>query len=281
MVAEDLPVNWGFVTYHHQQRLDRARYHLDSLKEEVVAWLEEDPHRTWTVTEAEDDVPKKIVYCQVLRKPPSHLRLIVGDCVHNLRSALDNLAFELALAHKRGALSKGIQKDSAFPILQQDIEENEKSMERFKTATRGMCSDAKTVIEQLQPYKRGKDYAHHPLWRLNELSNQDKHRLPPVASAVTLGPVAYFVPEGIEAADVKPLYTAFEDRAAILSYPAFDKDGAEVNIDCLPDFSVGFSNLVSKELLGQDIPELLKVIHWYINNKVVPPLKPYLEKIGE
>jgi protein-tyrosine phosphatase len=77
------------------------------------------------------------------------------------------------------------------------------------------------------------------------------------------------------------LVTAFEDRAAILCYPAFDKNGAEVNIDFLPDFSVGFSRLVPKELLGREIPELLKVIHWYINDKVVPPLKPYLEKIGE
>jgi hypothetical protein len=267
----------GFVTYH-QQRLDRALYHLDSLQEEVDAWLEKHPHRTWTVIETADDGPKKYFYCQVLRKPPSHLSVIVGSCLHNLRSALDNLAFELALAYTQGPLEKEIEDASAFPI--QHVQ-TKNAKRRFKSMTEGIHPAAKQVIADLQPYIRGKNYASHPLWQLNELSRRDKHRLPPVASLVNLRSVAFFVPEGIEATDVKHLVTAFEDRAAILCYPAFDKNGAEVNIDFLPDFSVGFSRLVPKELLGREIPELLKVIHWYINDKVVPPLKPYLEKIGE
>jgi hypothetical protein len=181
-----------FVIYHHQRRLDRALFHLEDLKAEVNTWLKERPHRTWTVTE--DDVPKKYFYCQVLRKPHSHLSLIVGDCVHNLRSALDNLAFELALAHKRGALSKGIQRDSAFPILRQDIERDENSMKRFKTMTRGMCSDAKTVIEQLQPYKRGKITLMIPFGSLTSFLTRISIGYRPLLHWSTLRPLATLFP---------------------------------------------------------------------------------------
>jgi hypothetical protein len=278
LVASVLPVNFGFVTYHHQRRLNRALYHLNCLQAEVDAWLDEQPHRTWTMTEADDDGPKKYFYCQVLRKPPSHLSLIIGDCLHNLRSALDNLAFELVLEHKQGPLSKGIVRDSAFPILSVDIEQDAETMKRFKRMTRGMSPGARKAIEALQPYTRKKNFASHPLWQLNELSIRDKHRLPPVASVVNLRSVAFGVPDGIELDDVKVLCTFFEGSAALVCYPAFDKTGAEVNIDFLPDFSVGFGRLVPKELLGRQIPEVLRVIHWYINGKVFPCLEPYLQK---
>jgi len=227
------------------------------------------------MTETDDDGPKNYVYCQVIRKPPSHLSVIIGDCLHNLRSALDNLAFELALAYTQGPLAKKIEEASAFPI--QHVQ-TKKSKDRFESMTEGIHPKAKQVIADVQPYIQGEKFASHPLWQLNELSKRDKHRLPPVASLVNLRSVTFFVPEGIETDDVKQLVTAFEERAAILSYPAFDKTGAKVNIDFRPDFSVGFSHLVPKELLGRQIPELLKLFHWYINDKVLPSLKPYLEK---
>ena len=209
-----------FVIYHHQRRLDRALFHLEDLKAEVNTWLKERPHRTWTVTE--DDVPKKYFYWP-RSAPPSHLSLIAGDCVHNLRSALDNLAFELALAHKRGALSKGIQSDSAFPILRQDIERDDNSMKRFKTMT-GACVQTRRQSSSSCSHIAGERLRFYdPLWKLNELSNQEKHRLLPVASLVNLTALSYFVPDGIETEDVQQMVTAFENRAAIARYPALTK----------------------------------------------------------
>jgi hypothetical protein len=230
------------------------------------------------MTETDDDGQKEVLYCEVLRKPPSSLSLIIGDCLHNLRSALDNLAFELALTEAQGPLAKEIEDNSAFPI--QHVQ-TKKSKNNFERMTAGIPRKAKQAIADLQPYLRGEKYSTHPLWQLNELSRRDKHRLPPVASLVNLKSFTFFVPEGIETDDVKPLVTAFEDRAPLLSYPAFDKTGTEVKIDFMADFSIGFSHLVPKELLGRQIPELLKVIHWYIHNEVFPSLKPYLEKVDE
>src|SRR5215217_7431133 len=102
--------------YHHQRRLDRALYHLESLKEKLDAWREENPYRTWIEPDAGGT--KKVLLVEVLKAPPfTQLSLVIGDCLHNLRSALDNLAFELALAHKGEQLSKTMEGDSGFPIL--------------------------------------------------------------------------------------------------------------------------------------------------------------------
>jgi hypothetical protein len=262
--------------YHHKRRLDRAQYHLTNLQSEIDAWVDEGPLQTWIQTEADDENPKKYLYCQVLRKPPSHLSLIIGDCLHNLRSALDNLAFELALEHTQGPMSKEIEEASAFPI--QHLQ-TKKSNKRFKDMTEGIDPKAKQAIADLQPYNRGAKFASDSLWQLNELSRRDKHRLPPVASLVTIRSLTYFVPEGIETAEVNMMVTGFEGRAPVVNYPALDKTGAKVkDIDFNLIFSVGFSYLVPKNLLGRQIPEVLENIYTHITDRVLPPLQSFLHR---
>lgn len=106
--------------------------------------------------------------------------LAIGETVHNLRSALDNLAF--ALARLRADPPANPRK-IAFPI--------------FTDATRYRCSpavasldqlpiEAAALIERLQPYHRQKadiegNPESDPLVLLQELSNDDKHRIPSVA----------------------------------------------------------------------------------------------------
>ncbi len=54
---------------------------------------------------------------KVLKPPPTaELSLIIGDCIHNVRSALDNLAFELTLAYKGAPLPSSVETSSQFPI---------------------------------------------------------------------------------------------------------------------------------------------------------------------
>jgi hypothetical protein len=99
-----------------------------------------------------DDGQKKVLYCEVLRKPPSSLSLIIGDCLHNLRSALDSLVFELALAEAQGPLAKEFEDDSAFPI--QHVQ-TKKSKNNFERMTAGIPRKAKQAIADLQPIHPG------------------------------------------------------------------------------------------------------------------------------
>jgi hypothetical protein len=164
------------VTFHYQRRLDRAIHHLEGFEAEREAWREESPHRTWSELDVERG--EKWLWAEVLKPPPVSLSLIAGDCIHNLCAALDNLAFELALAYSERPLSAKVEGDSAFPILNKDIAQDTNSLKKFDRMTVGIDPLAKAEIEGLQPYKRGDGFRTHPLWQLNKLSVEDKHRCP-------------------------------------------------------------------------------------------------------
>jgi len=55
----------------------------------------------------------------------------------------------------------------------------------------GIAPVARTIVEGLQPYRRGQNFASHPLWVLHELSRIDKHRLPHVVLMIPTA-VAFF-----------------------------------------------------------------------------------------
>jgi hypothetical protein len=98
------------------------------------------------------------------------LGLIVGDCIHNLRSCLDHLVYQLAILNGAGpdAASK-----TSFPIyLRQKVFQDviADKVAPFVHAT------AIAEIEKLQPYKT-LDPENCTLWKLSQLDNIDKHRL--------------------------------------------------------------------------------------------------------
>jgi hypothetical protein len=70
----------------HELKQDRALQHLENLEAEGQLWREGNPYR---ITHEPDP--------QTNKKP---IRLIIGDSVHNLRSALDNLAYALSEAYR-------------------------------------------------------------------------------------------------------------------------------------------------------------------------------------
>jgi hypothetical protein len=264
------------MTFHHERRLDRALYHLESFKAERAAWREENPHRLWTEVDAESG--ENVLWAEILKPPPDSLSLIAGDCIHNLRAALDNLAFELALAYIRGPLPSDVEKKSAFPIFTKDIADDPQSRKNFDKMTRGISPRAKADIEELQPYKRGDSFRSDRLWQLNELSREDKHRLPHAAVLNNLSTLTYFVPDNPGFEGVEVLLKFFDNRAPIARYPAFDSTGAEVRVNFTAAFDVCFSGRAPKRLWGDPILGTLEGIHRHIVKEVLLVLTPYLTR---
>jgi hypothetical protein len=257
------------VTFHHERRLQRALYHLDNLEAEIAAWVEEGPYRTWS--EPDVDSAKKVLRVEVLGTPPPELSLIVGDCLHNLRCSLDNLVLELAIAFNNGRpVSSSIESDSGFPIF---IKENPS---KFDNMLRGINPRAKTVIEGLQPYTRGERAKTDPLWWLNKLENMDKHRLPHLVF-FTPSSLGFIVPGDYVTDEIEVLrWGPVEDRAPIARYPAFDKTGAEVDVNLHPTFSVSFGKRIPEGVPELSVPHILRVIHRRIVRNVLPDLKEFL-----
>jgi hypothetical protein len=132
------------------------------------------------------DYRKRVVGRAVnVKTPGPEFGALIGDCVHCLRSALDQLAYQLALSHT-DPLPESWAKSSAFPIFETGpLFRGEKKGRRGAAhKMRGMSPSTRRTIERLQPYHRKTNPLLHALWQLEELSNLDKHRLLPLTGAV-------------------------------------------------------------------------------------------------
>ena len=140
---------------------------MKSLAAECDAHLESEPYKV----NAHFDSGSRILTFSVKIDKPVNLMwgVQIGEILHNLRSALDHLIWELVI------LATGSPPDLPtklqFPIF--------KTKERFKS--RGIPQQLASVpqaaidlIESEQPFNVGGDK--NPLWHLSELSNCDKHR---------------------------------------------------------------------------------------------------------
>ncbi len=139
--------------YNHQLKLDRALQHLQSLESKVRLWKEGDTHRY--IPEFDRKSGKKRIKVEILDTPPIEFGIIIGDCLHNLRSALDNLVYELIVACHGDPPPPRFVERSEFPIFGPKVMNSSACQKRIG----GIAPAAQAIIKELQPYKRGKKYA--------------------------------------------------------------------------------------------------------------------------
>jgi hypothetical protein len=135
------------------------------------------------------------------RSPPPELALIVGDAVHNLRTALDHTVYEAARKHAGGSLTPQIEQSLMFPIINPARGRRDRFDEAARSCLRGVPKPVCEFIEQEQPYhwSDGEEngYRFHWLWRVHELDRIDKHRRLTVTAAAIESPYVT-VPDNVE-----------------------------------------------------------------------------------
>lgn len=146
-----------------EHKLNRAKEHLRNLYAEINSAIEKKPY--YSSSYFNSDGSLYIGEIKVAFEPPiERWALIVGDVVHNLRSALDHIACRLVVAN-----GGQITKQTAFPIGE--------TAHRYKSARLrvevGMSGRALRYIDLMKPYGGGYDL----FWRLHRLDIEDKHRL--------------------------------------------------------------------------------------------------------
>lgn len=158
-----------------RSKIGRAKKHINDFR---IATTEFNKTKPCNVVIERDPETGKLIYTVTKVDPiPPQLRIIAGDAIQNLRSALDYIVYALVYAHS-GKRSTKVE----FPIS--DCEPlTEKQQSRFAGKVEGMRQDAIEAIQRIKPYKGGDD----TLWRLHRLNIIDKHRLLTAASlAVSL-----------------------------------------------------------------------------------------------
>jgi hypothetical protein len=253
--------------HNHELKLERATEHLRDLDVQVGDWLEVAYRYD---AELDPQSGKKHIRMKVLNPPPERLRTIIGDCLHNLRSALDNLAYELAVAHQGGPLPEPYDRWSEFPVFG----ERPMSTDARKRKIGCIHPKAQVVIRRLQPYQRGERYTLHPLWQLHQLSNFDKHRLPHITLLANVAG-SYFPDSPMRPSDLAVRLCPVEEGMVVASYtPPPDEPVNEVRTHF--NFLDGLMFAQETTTPTRDVRSVLKSLLSYIGKDVVPPLTQYL-----
>lgn len=151
-------------------KLAWAQKHLETLNAELREFCRPE---SYGITQYEDIPNQRFVFSYLIPIVPLSISLTVGDVFYNMRSSLDQLVWALARLD-------GIPGNVQFPITS-DTEP--KTRKRFLGQLTRVPPDAINAIDKLQPYHRGASLTGHPLWRLNEMCNLDKHRRIPIQSS--------------------------------------------------------------------------------------------------
>lgn len=170
-----MPVSESEYAYHRLggviAKFNRSKQQFDVLREEIGKFSDQDPKPHFSRGYFDTKTWEWIERFQIREPPPMRWGVILGDCVHNLRSALDHLICQLTL------LNGGTMDDCAqtqFPIASKDEAQFE-AMANYRIP--GLSKKHRAIVKMTQPYRAGDRAASHPLSVLAELSNADKHRL--------------------------------------------------------------------------------------------------------
>ena len=142
-------------------KIERAKQHIDDLNRAVTEYLTQRPFELRIRQTCNPN--RRTVYTEVKVTIPEGFSLVLGDAVHNLRSAIDQLCW--GMVGNRAKNPRGV----GFPFADRE------DALRDAIAKKQMDIAPKTVIDEfykLQPYPDGNKFLH----AVNSLDVTDKHR---------------------------------------------------------------------------------------------------------
>ncbi len=169
-------------------KIIHAERRLDQLKAAMEEWHAMPPYQLDKDTDAEGVGRYLWTYrLERLEPVPLEWSLLIGEFLYTVHSSLDHLAWLLAAQHSYPSQPERV----TFPIYTSQSRFWQKGRDGEYRPGRGgwalerMPEPARQLVDELQPYKLKGRALEHPLWRLHELSNADKHKaLHVVSSAV-------------------------------------------------------------------------------------------------
>jgi hypothetical protein len=231
-------------------KLARAAEHMTALDEEWKAFGKEQSYKA--VHELKPDTREWNTYLSLAKPIPIKISTILGDALNNMRSSLDHLVCRFVELH-----NGKVGKHHAFPICgdaaDYDARVNQPRGKRDRPGPLdGIPAGGpeRALIEEAQPYQRGKNWREHPLWILNKMTNIDKHRaihvaesFPQAASALDL---LTWIPDDAELIDHTLIWQPgqpLEDRTHMARLRFSDAHPAtEVNIKVTFPLALAFED---------------------------------------
>jgi hypothetical protein len=191
-----------------QLKIERADHHIADLKGQFKAFVARKPHRFAIGQDAESGQPAiQIRFVETVPKPFS---AIIGDAVHNLRSALDHMTWDI-IGYDGGTQDRDLQ----FPC-RGSREQHKLACEQLKTPSDWV----KQFFIRHEAFPEGKGQVFH---LLNRLDNADKHRaIDPIMAATSHPPFQIYNADGQKFMHMSGnMYSRFGpgDRSEIANVP--------------------------------------------------------------
>jgi hypothetical protein len=152
-------------------KIRRAQAHLDTLERRITNFVHPNPYRLVQ----QRDVGRGALVASIAEAPALPVEewaVIIGDCVHNLRAALDYIAWQVAGANTG-------DRETQFPVFVDKQGWRNGGLRRIKR----MPVAVQAFIEAVQPYHDPNPHLHW-LNGLRVLDDADKHQLLVVTAAV-------------------------------------------------------------------------------------------------
>lgn len=141
-------------------KIERGERHIGEYIQTIIAFVKTDFCKV--TVEEDSETGDYFVKVDATAPYPSQLPAIIGDAVHNLRTALDYIVVDFT----------GINPDwITLPAARQRHEVE--ASERYKAIRRDLPDFADFIIHEIQPYAGGK----FKVWELGKLDSIDKHKL--------------------------------------------------------------------------------------------------------
>jgi hypothetical protein len=155
-----------------EAKLDRAIEHLETVEAACDHFMKSLPYTV--TTEFESDPGCYVARFRRRREMPLAVGVIVGELIHDLRSALEHVAWVLAASNTDDVAKLWeTRNEISFPMAKRPEAFDSHSLLAYITGP------MRTVLDSLQPHTRGNPYQvdRHPLAALHDFWNVDKHRV--------------------------------------------------------------------------------------------------------
>ena len=154
-----------------RQKMNRAKEQLAQIEDEVASFWERKPYGS--IGHYEPESSRYVFSIRVFEPTPfARWGVLVGEFIHNVRSAIDHVAWQLVCLNNR----KPIERQTGFPICMNPSDWHTQRGGGL-WMLEGASDHIKTEIEGLQPYHAGDLKRDHYLAVLQDLWNIDKHRV--------------------------------------------------------------------------------------------------------
>lgn len=255
-------------------KLQRAHLHHEAVNAAIQRVRKTYPDTPAVLVQELNAQERQMVFAIKLDPPPTTWAPLIGDFLHDVRSALDHLFWELVRRRNYGH-EPPVGTRATFPIFPNKGRFWRKRKTESWTGLSGASAllqvpgDARSLILEVQPYQDGNRAQNHPLWWLHSVSNIYKHKtLHYVTQALVTGGYTSVKQRNVRLGDFASASGVLLPGGRVIGTLGFTQLAEDAYLEVEPQFGFAETFAEGGAAGGQPISETIVQIIEYVTNEV-------------